>query len=700
MSLRAGLKWSLVTVWALSMATCSAGRGIEDDMGEENPDGGSGSLCAPGVDTDGDGLNNDVECMLGTNPRKADTDGDGLWDGIEVKYPKVCVAKSSPQQRRPPVSCTDSKSCFAGETCSGVSPTKKDSDGDGVNDGEEDLNGDGKIDVSRGETDPRLFDTDGDGRSDSESGVGICRATGLATVTVTPAPSGSVQLGFDPMWGKAEAVAGASGASGLLLDDLGAGVAGAMFSINAPGADVRADATTLETKLVSALGSGTTAVLTGRALTTHELNPAVSSTYRVARNTTASAIRDTLVQPFVGVMPPGGGGAGAGTEFLLDVTTVRRGGRDDLIVAVAPRLALEDYTKPTGIRLSDLVNTTGVAQEGKTLGFNCQVFKADKPAIADFLWTVDTSGSMSDDQERLGNTAIKFFQRMTSAGVDFRVGVLTSGSTSLNLDSPGFKFINGSDPMGPLQLCQQVTVGTCPMGGGDALQPYPFSGGSEEPIAAGVVAHWTFKSRPMPETNPDRKFRDGARVVVFAVTDEPESLTNSTTDANDWNNYFSRSQDPELKKPWSSGTYDATALTNIVSYFKRNQVLTFGMVPVYSSRACGPNPHVNDIPRCTIEGNGGATIPIATALDAEVSAAMNKIVDAVAGATSQFKLDRSPITATIKVRVRGVDVPRSRSNGFDYDAASKAIVFYGSQYRPMMGDEVVVSYRVWEGSLG
>ena len=43
---------------------------------------------------------------------------------------------------------------------------------------------------------------------------------------------------------------------------------------------------------------------------------------------------------------------------------------------------------------------------GKTLGSGCQVFKSDKPAMADFLWTVDTSGSMSDDQERLGNTAI------------------------------------------------------------------------------------------------------------------------------------------------------------------------------------------------------------------------------------------------------------------------------------------------------
>jgi hypothetical protein len=109
---------------------------------------------------------------------------------------------------------------------------------------------------------------------------------------------------------------------------------------------------------------------------------------------------------------------------------------------------------------------------------------------------------------------------------------------------------------------------------------------------------------------------------------------------------------------------------------------------------------VADLPRCVVEGNGGAVIPITTATDAEVSAAMSRIVDAVAGATSQFRLERSPITSTIKVRVHGMDIPRSRSNGFDYDPASRSIVFFGSMYRPAMGDEVVISYRVWEGSLG
>ena len=36
------------------------------------------------IDTDGDGLDDQLEARLGTDPNKKDTDGDGLQDGWEV----------------------------------------------------------------------------------------------------------------------------------------------------------------------------------------------------------------------------------------------------------------------------------------------------------------------------------------------------------------------------------------------------------------------------------------------------------------------------------------------------------------------------------------------------------------------------------------------------------------------------------------
>jgi hypothetical protein len=87
-------------------------------------------------DADGDGLTDDEELALGTDPQDPDTDGDGLDDYEEVN---------------------------AGDDGYVTNATNDDSDGDGLNDWEE---------VNEGEdtflTDPTNEDTDGDGAIDSD----------------------------------------------------------------------------------------------------------------------------------------------------------------------------------------------------------------------------------------------------------------------------------------------------------------------------------------------------------------------------------------------------------------------------------------------------------------------------------------------------------------------------------------------------
>jgi hypothetical protein len=82
--------------------------------------------------------------------------------------------------------------------------------------------------------------------------------------------------------------------------------------------------------------------------------------------------------------------------------------------------------------------------------------------------------------------------------------------------------------------------------------------------------------------------------------------------------------------------------------------------------------------------------------------ALQAIIDAVAGAASQYTLSGPPISSTIRVGVvpQGAttvtNVPRDRDNGFDYDAASNSIFFRGFNFRPAQGDLVVISYRNWQ----
>jgi outer membrane protein OmpA-like peptidoglycan-associated protein len=103
------------------------------------------------IDSDGDGLTNEEEVKLGTNPYKADTDGDGISDGDEVKKYHTNPLSADTDSDR----VSDYDEIFVYHT----NPLKADTDGDGLKDGDE-------IYIYR--TDPNNPDTDGDGISDGD----------------------------------------------------------------------------------------------------------------------------------------------------------------------------------------------------------------------------------------------------------------------------------------------------------------------------------------------------------------------------------------------------------------------------------------------------------------------------------------------------------------------------------------------------
>ena len=111
------------------------------------------------LDSDGDGLTNDEEAQLGTDPFNPDTDGDELGDGREVKELST-------------------------------NPLNPDTDGDGLSDGDE---------VLRRSTDPLNPDTDGDGLADGDE---VRRATDPLNPDTDRDGSqdgNEVQIGTDPL---------------------------------------------------------------------------------------------------------------------------------------------------------------------------------------------------------------------------------------------------------------------------------------------------------------------------------------------------------------------------------------------------------------------------------------------------------------------------------------------------------------------
>ncbi len=507
----------------------------------------------------------------------------------------------------------------------------------------------------------------------------LCPGYALAEPTVVALPDPSWQLALAPEWSTPRINSDRGQTTGMVASDLPADdVAG----LAAPFTSVDPIAETgIRWENAIAQSVGAVPILVGRTGMNADGVPLRRSSFRVVSlSTTAAVLRDRVARSVLGLNPgtsaPGFTGA---TSFVLEVTTLLSNrNRGVLLVAAAPEARFDDGRTNTATRLQDFTNGTAVAANDRELDVTCRRIEARRNTTADFLWLVDTSRSMDDDQERLGNTAERFFREMTNAGIDFRVGVIQAGShrDGPDLDDPGFAWIAGSDPNGARRLAYEATYQRFREERPDTFQPYPLEGGEEEPIAAAVLTHGAMERRAMEPTDR-RRFRANATRVAFFVTDEAGT--------NDDARYFALD-----RARW--GALREDRVRAVTRWFADNRYLTFAMANVFVRQPC---PSLENFVTCVAVGNGGAYIPLNTATDAEVAPALSRIVDAVAGASSEFVLDRVPVSSSLRVRVEETLVPRSRASGFDYDDSARSLVFRGAMFRPRVGQSVRAAYFYW-----
>jgi hypothetical protein len=144
-------------------------------------------VSAQAVDSDGDGLFDEDEVALGTDPARYDTDDDGFGDNHEVLSGTDPLDPSSVPPGEPGAALDDDGDLLPNgqEQDIGTDPNDSDSDDDGISDF-------GEVGFEPGSgtgTDPLVFDMDGDGVGDGAEVEAGSDPTNPDSVPVDALPS-------------------------------------------------------------------------------------------------------------------------------------------------------------------------------------------------------------------------------------------------------------------------------------------------------------------------------------------------------------------------------------------------------------------------------------------------------------------------------------------------------------------------------
>ncbi|MBK6683828.1 MAG: hypothetical protein IPG45_05090 [Deltaproteobacteria bacterium] len=695
------------------------------------------------ADSDNDGIGDAVELALGTDPRDADTDNDGLPDGLEDANQNGVI---EPNETNPLSADSDGDGLSDGAEdanangtvdANETNPRSADTDGDGLNDAAEATNntnprdpdsdddglGDG-AEILLG-TNPNDPDTDNDGVTDGDEviagtdpldpldpnpqeGAGInavCAVQNLKVVQFQDDAAGDWQIALEAP--QAYAAATVTDGSAATFNDPVSQVMGFVMNLPAPAAGVSAtaQAQAFVARLTGGLvGLGATAVSVqnnGRQVTSADgfasvvdtrinvaINPQTNPS--VFRNRVMAVLAAQALGNFTGL--PGNAGANAPSYVLRFETQVRGNGRVVVIGAVASRTRFDNNTLAIRQEVEDVSNGSALARAYASNSTGCDPFAATRQPAADFIWMADVSGSTDNDRGTIATAAATVFNALAANGIDFRMGVVPHSQNQINTGS-------------------QATAGNLRSGFTRDLTTFTNDLGNTAGTVScenGLTAADDALARALPRTAVENttRLRSTAQLVVFYISDEHAQEVEENicgrgllgTGQRDV--YTGAGQVPP--NPAQQAAIDAI-VAPFVTRIQAQDGIAFAQIHPLQAPRC-----FIDFPASEEAGHGYAEAAIATGgthyrvCDANPgNGVLTDIVDAVSGSASEFVLTRTPISATIKVgltrqgQTTTTIVPRSAVNGFDYDPVANTVYFRGLTYRPQVGDQVTISYRIF-----
>jgi hypothetical protein len=692
--------------------------GIYDSIekGEKTSDGKCQGASAPKdgwpCDSDGDGVPDYLD---------VDSDGDGLLDKEEDANGDgllgCCLVKCNQPGTKQTNDCTlTDDGCGSGQTCESGTCTPA-----------------VHFKCSNGETDPTRKDTFGDGTLDNERGTFICRdATedrpqGRKPIQLRQNATGDwhVALEKTAMYGELNiANAGPKEAAGAIDEkDTSAEVAGFVISRDTDKANVQDELTqilqAINTKVPG--GSGTVSQrASGTQVKSHDLFDSIQGTILDLSLSTASnvsTVRNELIGTLMnkqmaelGNLPSPYGSSH--TEFVIRFVSVKRfefkkDAQGNLVTdadgypvdsgdtnqwrlvvmgAVSSKNNYQDPNRVTGFIVDDLSNGTALARSGDKVFNECDVGTISSLPVADIIWVVDESGSMSDNRDDIVNNANNFFSRALSSGLDFRMGVTNVCSPTGSYSAQVGKFCskvstNNQDDGGVdrfLLPSEQTIFSSC------IKNPPGYEGGSEYGLVNAKEA--VKKHLPRAATAPD-KIRGDAKLVIIVATDEvPQSLSSTLG----YSSYDTCTLDSALQ------TKVNTAVQPYLDLFTGatdpEAAAMFHVIGGVCNNSCGA-----DIAHGYKELAQNLGGQIGDVCQKDLGNTLQVIIDSIVAGASPLKLEYVPISSSLAVAMDGTEIQRSRTNGFDYRSSANSLVFINVKYKK--GSEVIASYKRWRQGI-
>jgi hypothetical protein len=297
--------------------------------------------------------------------------------------------------------------------------------------------------------------------------------------------------------------------------------------------------------------------------------------------------------------------------------------------------------------------------EDQSATFGQQVTYNNK---VDLVLMVDNSSSMGLYQQRLASSAGNMISTLNRFGMDYRIVVITSDMRSRG---SGGRFVGEPKVLFPSTENLTSTLAT---------RIHQGQGGSD--LERGLESLMTVLS-PSYLNGEGRGFlREDALLAVIALSNEDDYSSGSVQFYAD----FLESTKPKLKGRIQQWVVNFIGVPDLASS------CSTALDGIYKE------PGLRWIELA--QRSGGLVQPIC---DTDLGKAVSNISQRIVEMLTDFPINGKPKVETIKVRVDGVVVPRSRENGWDYIPELNVIRFFGN-FVPGATSRIFVDYELAEAT--